>query len=362
MDIGSGGANWVVQQTVDYDHFATGQLYRQTTRNASSTVIEEHVLSYDDTNGKYVGHRTRDEFTLQSPTNTVCASACTASYTYDPRGRLVATQDGHGGSTSYTLDPQGNVTRESVTLGGTTVTRTFFYSHDVHEALPPSNQLVRIEDGATPGNVLAKYYYDARGNLSCVTTDAWNPPTPSDPGTRCPAVGGSGAVDNRLLEHYVHDDFDRLVRVEGYVSSTLLRRAEYAYDPLDRPVRQTERHTISGTLAAEKTRAYTYQGLTNAVAKETHHSGADTSGSLLRTKTYALDAFGRPTTIENDSASPTTDDPDGRFTYGRDVHGSVSQLIDSTGAMGAVSCRVTAAADRPAACARDRAPVGVSDQ
>ncbi|HET7768885.1 MAG TPA: RHS repeat domain-containing protein, partial [Chloroflexota bacterium] len=190
METGSGGANWVVQQTVDYDPFATGQLYRQTTKNGSGATTEEHVLSYDDpATSKYVGHRTQDAFTLQSPTNTVCASTCTATYTYDPRGRLVATQDGHGGSTAYTLDPQGNVTRESVTLGGSTTTRNFTYSHAPNELLTPSNQLEK---------------------------------------------------------------------------------------------------------------------------KETHHNGADTSASLLRTKAYALDAFGRPTTLDNDSASPTSDDPDGR--------------------------------------------------
>ena len=236
VETGSGGANWAVQQTIDYDPFATGQIYRQTTKNGSGTTTEEHVLSYDDAAGKYVGHRTQDVFTLQSPTSTACSgSACTATYTYDPRGRLVATQDGHGGSITYTLDAQGNVTSESATLSGTTVTRTFFYSHDVHEGLPPSNQLVRIEDGATPGNVLAKYFYDARGNLACVTTDAWDPPTPSDADTRCPDVVEGQASDASLLEHYAHDDFDRLIGTTGFVSQTVVRPASYVYDPLDLP-------------------------------------------------------------------------------------------------------------------------------
>ena len=60
------------------------------------------------------------------------------------------------------------------------------------------------------------------------------------------------------------------------------------------------------------------------------YSGADTSGSLLRTKSFTYDAFGRRTTLTNAPTTPDgTNDPNGRFTYSYDAHGSVSQLLTS---------------------------------
>jgi YD repeat-containing protein len=51
-------------------------------------------------------------FTQQAPdTAAPCRSAaCTATYLYDPRDKLVREANGHGATTNYTLDAAGNVT------------------------------------------------------------------------------------------------------------------------------------------------------------------------------------------------------------------------------------------------------------
>ena len=62
-------------------------------------------------------------------------------------------------------------------------------------------------------------------------------------------------------------------------------------------------------------------GLSKLVTKEEHRE----DGSLTRTKTYSYDAFG--TRIGMDRVQGTTSES---FTYGYDVHGNVSLLLQGS--------------------------------
>ncbi len=98
---------------------------------------------------------------------------------------------------------------------------------------------------------------------------------------------------------------------------------DYSYDALDRTVKETETHDEwSGTTRTTK---FSYQGLSDLVTEER------ITGKNPTTKTYSYDAFGHRISLTNDPDDPAKETK--TYTYGYDVHGSVSQLISQGGSV-----------------------------
>jgi len=304
-----GSGTWVTSQTTDWTHYLNGQLKTLVTKNGAGATLESHTVEYIDASGDYVnGHRMRDTFSQQGPdTAAPCRTAsCTASYTYDAQDRLRREVNGHGATTDYTLDAAGNITRELVTGDG---------AKDVTYAYTGS-QLTSV----TAGGATQRHWYDPNGNLDCVTL-----PTGSQ--ANCaPAAGGS--YSPQVLADYSYDYLDRMTQFRSFStngsSATKDDVSDYEYDALDRVVEQIESHGAAGSPRAT---LMTYVGLGTQVSHETHHNGDDGSDPLLTTKAYSYDAYGHRIAL--------TDAPAGggaaTYTYGYDVHGSVSLLLNSTG-------------------------------
>lgn len=300
-----GAGGWQTKQTTTWDYFANGKLRTLATKNGQGTIVESHTVSYEDAAGIYVnGHRTKDVFTLLGPdTSKPCrTSACTTTYRYDPRDRLVEEKRERGGTTkvtAYTLDPAGNIVREE--RDG--VVTTFDYV---------GNQLQKL----TRGTHVQNYFYDADGNLDCITLGVG---TKAD----CAAPEG-GSVSAKLLADYSYDYLNRLTSFRSYKTDGTTSQkddtASYLYDALDRVVEETESHGA----ASPRTTLFTYLALTNLVSQEEHKDGA---GALTKTKSYGYDAYGRRIELTNKPAGGTAK----TYTYGYDVHGSVSLLLKETG-------------------------------
>jgi RHS repeat-associated protein len=295
---------WTKTQVTAWDYALNGRLTALTTRNGADAVLEQHTVSYEDAGLYLNGNRTRDTFSILGPEAAApCRTAtCTATFTYDPLDRLVAHDDGHGGTFGYTLDAAGNVTREASPSG----TRDFTYV---------GNQLQTL----TAGGRTQKHHYDPEGNLSCVTTDTG---TPSD----C-AVNTGGTVSPRLISDYSYDYLNRLRAFRSFTTdgttSTPKDSATYVYDALDRPTEQT---STRGTSEPETT-LLTYIGASARLGEEQQKNAA---GAVLNTKAYSYDAYGHRLTLSHTAGAPgsTTD----RFSYGYDPHGSVSLLLNASGA------------------------------
>lgn len=297
------GSAWQLKEKTTWSHFANGKLKTLQTTNAAGTVLQSHTLSYEDDSGRYInGHRTKDVYTLSSPDgNAPCqTSVCTAVYKYDPRERLVEERDGHGTTSTFALDPAGNVVTETTSSGGTSTTRSFSYV---------GQQLREVSEG---GVVVKKLHYDPFGNLDCTTTATGTAGDCSPPEGATPST--------RLLADFAYDYRTRLASARAFASSTVTDEASYRYDPLDRPVEQTERHGAG----SPKTTLLSYVGLTGQVATEQQK---DSAGSLLQTKSYSYDVRGHRIAMVRTPVAGTAE----RYTYGYDVHGSVSLLINQSG-------------------------------
>ncbi len=285
LQMGGSGA-WVTEQAAVRTYFDNGQLKMLTNRNAAGAVVEQHTLSYIS-GGVYLnGGRASDVFQLKGPdAAAACYSAtCTASWTYDARDRLTQEVNGTGTTTVFTLDAVGNVIGEAPS-GGTTITRTY-----------NGQQLATQASGGTT----EKFLYDAYGNQDCKVKSAYAAST-------CPGPGSD------LLEDWVYDYKSRLAAYRSYDGSGgLVTTVSYTNDPLDRPVQQTS--TESGSTTSY---AFTYIGVTDLLSTET------LTGATSATRRYAYDALGRRATM-TDGAS--------RYSYLYDPHGSVSLLVDQTGA------------------------------
>ncbi len=305
----NGSGTWVTKQTTNWTHFLNGQLKTLVTKNGAGTTLESHTVSYLDTAGDYVnGHRTSDVFTQQGPdTAAPCRStACSATYLYDPRDKLLREVNGHGATTNYTLDPAGNITRELVTGDGAKDV-TFAYS---------GQQLTSV----TAGGATQKHWYDPNGNLDCVTLST---------GSRANCAPGSGgSYSPQVLADYSYDYLDRMTQLRSFVTNGTTATkddvADYEYDALDRVAAQTESHGATGS---PRTTLMSYLGLGTAITRETQHNGDDGSDPLLTTKSYSYDAFGHRIGLTNSPNGGTA----ATYTYGYDVHGSVSLLLGDTG-------------------------------
>lgn len=292
----------VIQQSTDWTYYDNGLLKTLQTRTGESptwsstvtpgTIVESHTVSYVDNGVFKNGNRTSDTYYLTGPSGqaTACPSTnpCSASYTYDARDRLTNFDNGRGATGAYTLDARGNVkskTTSSGGAGGAGQTTTYTYS---------GTRLDTSDDGSTP----KKYIYDIEGNLDCVVKNTSL--------TACPARGSS-----TLVNDYSYDYLNRLTSYSKWNNGSKTDGASYTYDALDRLSKQSETH---GTSA--KTTSFTYQGLTNLITQQQE------SGSSNATKKFSYDAFG--------NALAMTNGPD-VYTYGYDVHGSVSLLLQRSG-------------------------------
>ncbi len=299
----NGSGTWNTKQTTTWDYFANGLLKQLRTTNGAGTVTESHTVDYLDPAGVFVnGNRTKDTYSLRpggSNTSPCYPGTCTATYTYDPRDRLVNTNDGHGKTTAYTLDGSGNILTEAA--NGTT-TKTYTYT---------GNQLQQL----TSGGATAKYWYDDVGRLACVTTAA------GSSADCAPPLQPSG----NLLADYSYDYLDRLSTYRAFAAGTKTDSAEYTHDALDRVVSQTETHPAFPT--TPRTTTFSYLGLTTQQTREVQTNSTGT----LAIKDYSYDPAGRRLSMINTPFSGGTPQTPTTYTYGYDTHSSASQLLDPAG-------------------------------
>jgi len=323
IDKSNGSGGWTPLQTTSWGYFANGKLSTLSTVNGSGTTIESHAVSYLDTNpnfantyGVYVdGNRTQDQYSLRlgggasSPCTTT--SPCPTTYVYDPRDRLVQNNDGHGDRTSYTLDGAGNIQSQVQTTatGTTTVSNTY-----------DPNNLNQLQQSVSGGLTL-KYWYDSLGRQQCVT-DAGGSQANCNPSQNTTA-------SSDLLQDYTYDYLDRLQTYRAFSggpSSNKTDEADYVYDALNRLVQETEQHpSFSGD---QHVTQFSYLGLGGLETEEQQTS--KNSGNTLFIKDFIYDVYGRRLAMTV-SSSTLPGVPNGTFTYGYDVHGSVSQLVDANG-------------------------------
>jgi YD repeat-containing protein len=290
---GTGG--WNTKETTNWDYFANGKLDHMSTVNGAGTTMESHTVSYVDSNNIYVdGNRTSDSFTLKGPSSTAScySTSCTASYQYDPRNRLVSESDGHGGTTTYGLDSAGNITTK--TVNGTTTTNNY-----------NGSQL----QSSTTGGVTNYYTYDPDGNLWCTGTTT---------GLNC-ALAQGAPIPSTMTSDYTYDYLDRLASYRAFSGGTQTDSASYIYDALDRIVSEQETHPSQ----AQRTTTYSYQGIGSQLTEEQQSN----SSGPITVKDYTYDAFGHRLTMTNTpSGQPAT-----TYSYGYNVHDSVSLLLDPNG-------------------------------
>jgi YD repeat-containing protein len=308
IDQANGAGGWTPKQFTNWDYFANGSLHDVTVQNGSHTTLESNTVSYIDPNGFYNnGNRVQDVITLKGPDSTApCyATACTASYQYDPRDRLVHEDNGHGGLTDYTLDGASNVLTENQS-GNTTSTRTSEYL---------GNQLQQVTTTApSQAASVQKYFYDPLGNLQCVTTGTGSH-------NDCNVATG-GTPTSNILSYNTYDYLNRLIGYHAYTGgtgTTATNTATYTYDTLDRMASEVEIHGTNPS----RTTNLSYIGMTGDVAEEQQTS----NGTLQTTKDYAYDIMGHRfgMTVKPSGGSVTT------YTYGYNLHSSVSLLIDPSG-------------------------------
>jgi RHS repeat-associated protein len=284
-------------------YFSTGLPREvQTFKNGSlGSPVESHRVEYDEVlgDGRRVhlnSHRVKDTFRLEGPSNQYCRSSdCAAQFTYDPRERLLDYFDGRAW-TNYTLDPAGNVLTERAP--GQQL-KTYSYE---------ANRLQTLALGDVPATS-TKYFYDGDGNLLCTTTAT---------GTKDACSPGEGEpIPDTLRADYRYDGRNRLQMYRLFNNRTLTQRADYDYDALDRPTQQ--KHGVSDP----RTTLFSYLGLSSKVSQETQTGGGITG---TRTKGYSYSATGRRTGMTDSQTGQ-------RYGYGYDIHGSVSLLLNSSGAV-----------------------------
>jgi RHS repeat-associated protein len=295
--------NWVTKQTTNWTYFANGDLSTEQLLNNANTVLESHTLTYNDANGFYAnGNRTKDVFARKNPLSTNCqttASTCTATYTFDARDRLTHYNWKNSAGTTlrdidYTLDPAGNITTQ-VASGVTTI---YAYTAD------------RLDTATVGGTLAAKYFYDNRGNLNCVTNANGSQ-------ADCPA-SASSPLNGNVAQAYFYDDLNRLQNVRTQKNAAPDLVTDYVYDALDRVAHEGEKHGPNPLRSTD----FDYLGVSNAIANERH---SDASGQPTKTKSYSIDPYGNRLSL---TVTPTGGNP-ATYTYGFDPQGSVSLLVDT---------------------------------
>jgi RHS repeat-associated protein len=174
---------------------------------------------------------------------------------YDPRGHtLFATHpyfvnDGPQQLTSYAYDTQDRLIDETLADGRKhskryglgRVTSVDSLGHEVTRVFDSRAQLIELREKLGPSEVVTRYGYDARGNVTSVTDDAGNTSS-----FTYDALGRklSAQTPDTGLWRYEYDD----AGAEVARTDALGQRTERTYDLLGRELRQTTR---AGTPAAE---------------------------------------------------------------------------------------------------------------
>jgi RHS repeat-associated protein len=303
---------WPRKQTTTWDHFDNGKLRTLVTRNGSDNVTESHEVGYLDDAGVYVnGNRTSDHYVLERSAGhgaTTCrvASPCDAKFVYDARDKLLRHQQRAGKETVYTLDEPDKLLGDKTVRGGNVTTETKNGQSTVRKYT--GDQLTEL----SVGGVVGKYWYDQLGNLDCITLAA---------GTQANCSPSDGGASANLVTDFAYDYLNRLAGTRSFSGgSTRTDRSDYTYDALDRVTKEVEDHAGSGN---DRTTTMTHQGLSNLVTEE-----KQAGGTSPKTKSFSYDAYGHQmamTSTDNGTGAAET------FTFGHDVHGSVSQLISDTG-------------------------------
>jgi YD repeat-containing protein len=316
IDQSNGSGGWNLRQTTTWGYFANGNLSGLTTAVPSqppcqapcstTQTIEQRTVGYLDSNGVYLdGNRTQDVYSLRpggSASSSCYPGTCTATYSYDSQDRLVRNDDGHGDVTTYTLDGAGNILTQA--KNGSTTTNTY-----------SGNQLQQ----AVTGSQTLKYWYDDLGRQQCVTDGNGSQ-------ANCnPSENATASTD--LVSDYRYDYLDRLQTYRAFSGGNRTDEANYIYDALNRQVQESEQHpSFNGDTHVTQ---FSYLGLSNLDVEETQSSKS--TGNLLSVKDFTYDVNGHRLAMTSTPytngrpGSPTT------YTYGYDVHGSVSQLVDPNG-------------------------------
>jgi RHS repeat-associated protein len=329
IDQSNGSGGWNLTQQTSWSYFANGKLSGLATVVPSkapcqapcsaTTTIENHTVSYLDTNPNYAntagvyvdGNRTQDVYSLRpgSGGSSNCfPGSCTATYSYDPQDRLVGTNDGHGNTTTYMLDGPGNIHQQTtVNASGTTTINNFYDPNNVNHLQKSVN-----------GTQTLLYWYDDLGRQQCVT-DANGSQANCGPSDNTPA-------STDLISDNRYDYLDRLTTYRAFSGGNRTDDATYIYDALNRQVQETEQHpTLNGDTHIT---TFSYLGMGGQDVEEQQTS--KNTGSTLSIKDFTYDINGHRLSMTcnpctNGQGGPTT------YTYGYDVHGSVSQLVDPNG-------------------------------
>ncbi|HEX6700013.1 MAG TPA: DNRLRE domain-containing protein [Gaiellaceae bacterium] len=303
--------NWPIKRQTAWTYFQNGR--PQTVQSWKGTqtpanLIESHTLDYE-TGGVYLnGNRTKDTFTLQGPGTASCrATSCAATFAYDARDRLTQWVNGLPGTeastTAYTLDAtttgvdtlEGNVTKEVVT-GANARTRDYTYN--------TAGQLKSLTINGVPNQL---YFYDSKtGDIRCVT----------DPGYTASLCDGDGSAKPGLRDWYKFDPLDRMKAFKSYRTNATVDTS-YVYDAFDRVSNQTE--VQNGGPA--RTSSFTYLVTSDEISSDTQ------SGASTTSKRYTYDLAD-----ERVDATVTTSSTQD-YSYGRNMRGDVSLLVDDSGAV-----------------------------
>ncbi|MEV1143676.1 DNRLRE domain-containing protein [Micromonospora sp. NPDC049799] len=256
--------------TVDYTYYLDGLLKYQVEKKPNGVVVSEHSMVYD-----LNGNRTSDNNKKMRADNASAYVWNNATYTYDPRDRVVSVNKSGDtpGDETYVHDANNNVIEQTVK----NVTTAFNYDR---------NRLLT----ATTGGANASYNYDPFGRLDTVTA--------------------AGVV----IEKNLYDGFDHVLENRKKIGAGTTV-TKYTYDPMDR----TSTKTTDAGGAKEKVTTFNYLGLSSEVLDE------EVAGEL--TKSYQYSPWGQ-------RLSQVTHKDDGteeEAYYGYNPHTDVEQLTDETG-------------------------------
>jgi RHS repeat-associated protein len=324
---------WTVKQQTTNTYFLDGALNTVKVWNgpsATATLVQSHTLAYEDAGGIYLnGNQASDRIEIDSPDDTTgdgdpeapcqVGSACTTSFVYDAKDRLVSYDNARGGRTDYTLLPNGLLKTEAFSNANGANVKTYAYN------APNGVQLTQLQRDATPTGgttrrARQRFFYN-HGDVFCVTHDAINADlTTAAQSARGDCSSPTGGTISPLLDQtYGYDPLDRMAGFHGYEQGAETDSGQWTYDALDRVSTESETHKPSSlnTATVNRTMSLDYQGLSDEIAKETW------TGDGATTKTYSYDADG--------SKVGLIDSNKGNLLYAYNAHGDVSQLLKLTG-------------------------------